>query len=411
MRNVIISYSFFISKVANILSNITPSLPTPPPLYHTTQASLSSFSPVSLQDLTTLVTSMKSSSSPLDILPTSMLKEVFSSVGPSLLSIINTSIASGSVPSYFKEAVVQPLLKKPNLDPSIHNHYRPISKLPFISKLLEKVVADQLTSHMSQHNISDKFQSGFRKHHSTESALLRVSNDIMMSSDCGECSVLVLLDLSAAFDTVSHSILLERLREWVGLSGTALDWFNSYLSERTFSVAVGPFKSDTAPLSCGVPQGSVLGPLLFAIYMLPLSLIINNFSGIKYHCYADDIQLHCSFKPDKLDILTTLHDCLSAINTWLGNNFLQLNAAKTEVLIVAADKTVKKVASFMGPLKDNIHPHLRNLGVIFDQSMHLENHVKSLTRTCFFHLRNIAKLWSIISHSELELSVHAFYIL
>ena len=96
------------------------------------------------------------------------------------------------------------------------------------------------------------------------------------------------------------------------------------------------------------------------------------------------------------------------VDSWLGSNFMQLNKNKTEVMIVAAEKTATKVASFMGSLKENIRPHLRNLGVIFDQSMHLDNHVKSLTRTCFFHLRNIAKLRSIISHSELELSVHAF---
>ena len=399
---------FFVSRVANILLNIAPSLSLPPPLHHTTQASLSNFSLISMADLTGIVSSMKSSSSPLDVLPTFMLKDAISSVGPSLVSIINTSLVSGSVPAYFKEAVVQPLLKKPNLDPSVHNNYRPISKLPFISKLLEKVVANQLTSHMTKHNICDKFQSGFRKHHSTESALLRVSNDIMMSSDSGECSVLVLLDLSAAFDTISHTILLERLREWVGISGSVLDWFASYLSERRFSVTVGPFKSDTAPLTSGVPQGSVLGPLLFAIYMLPLGPIINNFTGIKYHFYADDIQLHCSLKSDNPGILNTLQECLLSIDSWLGNNFLQLNSNKTEVLIVAADQTASKVASFMGSLQANIRPHIRNLGVIFDQSMHLDNHVKSLTRTCFYHLRNIAKLRSIISHSELELSIHAF---
>ena len=190
-----------------------------------------------------------------------------------LLHIINFSIVSGSVPSSFKQAVVQPILKKPNLDPSLPNNYRPISKLPFVSKVLEKVVANQLNTFLNDNKIHDKFQSGFRKHHSTESALLRVSNDIMMASDAGDCVVLVLLDLSAAFDTVDHAIMLDRLREWVGISGSALQWFASYLSGRSFSVAVGPFSSHSTPLSCGLPQGSVLAPLLFALYMLPLGII------------------------------------------------------------------------------------------------------------------------------------------
>ena len=114
----------------------------------------------------------------------------------------------------------------------------------------------------------------------------------MMSSDVGECSVLVLLDLSAAIDTVGHSFLIERLRQWVGISGSALDWFLSYLSDRNLSL--GPYMSETVALSCGVPQGSVFGSKLFVLYMLPLSHFISKFKGISYHWYADDIQL-CLF--------------------------------------------------------------------------------------------------------------------
>ena len=398
---------FFVGKVADVRASITPS-PTPLPTSPARQATLSSLSGISLHDLTVLVSSMKSSSSPLDILPTSMLKEVISSIGPCLVSIINCSLESGSVPSFFKQAVVQPLLKKPNLDPSLPKNYRPISKLPFLSKVLEKVVANQLSTFLENNDILDKFQSGFRKNHSTETALLRVSNDILMSADSGKCAVLVLLDLSAAFDTVDHCILLDRLSEWVGVSGSALDWFASYLRERSFTVAVGPFKSDAAALPCGVPQGSVLAPLLFALYMLPLGHVISKFKGVSYHCYADDIQLYLSFEPDDLLKLNTLHACLLAIEDWMASNFLQLNAAKTEVLIIASDKVAEKVANHMGSLKGNLRSDIRNLGVNFDQTMHLDNHVKSLTHSCFFHLRNIAKLRSIVSHVELEMSVHAF---
>lgn len=190
-----------------------------------------------------------------------MFKEIIRSIGPCLASIINSSLESGRVPSYFKQAVVQPLVKKPNLDPSLLSNFRPISKLPFISKLFEKVVAHQLTVAL---NILDKFESGFRQRHSTETARLRVSNDIMMSSDADKCSILVLLDLSAAFDTVDHCILLDRLGEWVGISGRPLDWFSSYLSDRSFSVTVGPYMTECVALSCGVSQGSVLGPILFS---------------------------------------------------------------------------------------------------------------------------------------------------
>ena len=142
---------FFVGKVADVRASITPSL-TPLPTSPVRQATLNSLSGISLHDLTDLVSSMKSSTSPLDAIPTVMLKEVISSVGPCLVSIINRSLESGSVPSVFKQAVVQPLLKKPNLDPSLPKNYRPISKLPFISKILEKVVANQLFTFLEKND-------------------------------------------------------------------------------------------------------------------------------------------------------------------------------------------------------------------------------------------------------------------
>ena len=150
-------------------------------------------------------------------------------------------------------------------------------------------------------------------------------------------------------------------------------------------MSLGPYMSETASLSCGVPQGSVLGPILFALYMLPLGQVISKFSDVSYHCYADDIQLYVSFKPDNPDKLSVLHNCLTAIKDWMSNNYLQLNTDKTEVLIIASDSIAPKVAKSIGSLSSAVRSNLRNLGVIFDQAMHFDQHVKSLTRTCFFH--------------------------
>ena len=185
---------------------------------------------------------------------------------------MNCSLSSSQVPAQYKQAVLDILSKK------IPDHSLPqitglSLKLPFLSRILEKVVAKQLTTAIAEHNIPDKVQSGFRRLHSTETALLRVSNDILMKGDAGECSVLVLLDLSAVFDTVDHCVLVERLEQWVGVSGSALQWFSSYLSDGSFSVSVGSLTSSSDPLFCGVPRGSVLVTILFALYMLLLGQI------------------------------------------------------------------------------------------------------------------------------------------
>ena len=169
-----------------------------------------------------------------------------------------------------KEASSSPLVKQPSFSHEEFPNFRPISNLAFISKCTEKVVASRLNEHVNEHNLSEVFQSAYKKGHSTESALVRVHNDILRATDNGGCVTLLLLDLSAAFDTVDHAILLSRLRDRFGVSGTALAWFQSYLSDRSQFVSIDGKRSSRRGLSCGVPQGFVLGPLLYLLYTSPL---------------------------------------------------------------------------------------------------------------------------------------------
>ena len=220
---------------------------------------------MSLSTLTKIVTQLKPSSCPTDIVPPRLFKEVWDTIGLNVQKVINSSLASGVVPAYFKEAGVEPLLKKPNLDTSVLSNYRPISKLPFISKILEKTVLVQLQSFLEVHGILEIFQSGSKALHSTESALLKVFNDLLLTTDSGDFAILMLLDFTAAFDTVDHTILISRLEHCVGIRDAASEWFRSYLSERCFSVRLGDSASSSAPLSCRVPQGSILGPTRFSL--------------------------------------------------------------------------------------------------------------------------------------------------
>ena len=234
-----------------------------------------------------------------------------------------------SLPS---QVLVQPLLKKPSLSTDDLNNFRPISNLNFISKILEKVVAIQ--AHLSSNSLSSSFQSAYRIFHSTETTLLKIHNDLILAMDRGVVTSLILLDLSAAFDTVDHSILLTRLQNWFGLDGLLLNWFTSYLSSRSQAVSINDSISAFSTLSCGVPQGSVLGPLLFTLYTTPLGSVISK-NSLKYHLYADDTQLYISFTPINSALcLETLTTPFTDILSWMNLNKLLLNPSKTEFLLI-----------------------------------------------------------------------------
>ncbi len=307
---------------------------------------MSVFKTIDSKILEEIVQHLKSSTCYLDTLPTSFFKSVLNCLEADLLEVVNTSLLSGTFPNSLKTAVVKPLLKKRNLDNTVLSNYRPISNLPFIGKIIEKVVFNQLNNYLNSNGYLDHFQSGFRMHHSTETALIKIINDIRFNSDSGKISVLVLLDLSAAFDTVDHNILLERLENWVGLSGMALKWFRSYLEGRGYYVSIGEHKSKWTSMTCGVPQGSILAPLLFSLYMLPLSQIMRK-NQIAYHIYADDTQIYLALSPNDYSPIDSLCQCIGEINSWMCQNFLQLNKEKTEVIAFGNKDEVLKVNAYL----------------------------------------------------------------
>uniref|UniRef100_A0A672RP97 Reverse transcriptase domain-containing protein n=1 Tax=Sinocyclocheilus grahami TaxID=75366 RepID=A0A672RP97_SINGR len=302
--------SFFSEKINNIRKAISTS-PSYAEVRHIRpqyqkEDTMSAFEEIDSKILEEIVQHLKSSTCYLDTLPTYFFKRVLNCLEADLLEVVNASLLSGTFPN---SKVVKPLLKKNNLDNTILSNYRPISNLPFIGKIIEKVVFNQLNKYLNSNGYLDNFQSGFRPHHSTETALIKIINDIRLNSESGKISVLVLLDLSAAFDTVDHNILLERLENLVGLSGMVIKWFRSYLEGRGYYVSIGEHKSKWTSMTCGVPQGSILAPLLFSLYMLPLSQIMRK-NQIAYHSYADDTQIYLALSPNDYSPIDSLCQCI-----------------------------------------------------------------------------------------------------
>ena len=252
----------------------------------------------------------------LDPIPTWLIKESRSELLPVMTNIINSSLRSSQVPKSMKSAIVTPLLKKSTLDPDILKNYRPVSNLSYISKLLERVVAGRLTDYMTENNLHEHLQSAYKPGHSTETALVKVQNDILTSIDQHGVVILVMLDLSAAFNTIDHDILFSRMENTLGITGQALAWFKSYLSGRTLRIKIDKSFSELQDILWSVPQGSVLGPLLFLIYLLPLGKLIRK-HGLELHIYADDTQLYLAIKPitqQAVDIgVARLEGCLTDI--------------------------------------------------------------------------------------------------
>ena len=306
------------------------------------------------------------------------------------------SITSGSFPDSFKHSIVTPLLKKPTLDKEQLSNYRPVANLSFLSKLTERIVKARLDSHFASNSLYNKFQSAYTKFHSTESTLLSLHDYLIRAMSRQQLTCLCLLDLSAAFDTIDHSILLHRLRTWFGIHGTPLQWFQSYLSSRSFSVLIDGTKSSFFPMSFGVPQGSVLGPLLFTIYTTPLSSLLSA-SPTQHHLYADDTQLYLTFSPSSFSsTIETLQNTIQAVANWMSANLLSLNPSKSEFMVVGLPKQLSKLAQPSLSMPDNIIllpvQSAHNLGFVLDCNLTLAHQISSLTKSCFYHIRDLRRI-------------------
>ena len=406
---------FFSGKIQVIRDNLEKLSPEKTPLLEISKyrTVFTTFELVTEDDVKKLVLKAPKKHCTLDPLPTWLMRECLEELLPILTRIVNLSLQHGYMPDTLKHAIINPLLKKLGLE-LLKANFRPVSNLAFLAKLIERAASSQIIDHMTTNDLTEIFQSAYCMYHSTETALVRVQNDILWELDNQNIVLLILLDLSAAFDTIDHAILLNRLSVRFGIKGTALQWFTSYLSNRTQSVKIERKYSSPQPLKFGIPQGSVMGPILFTMYTSPLGDIIAR-HGVKYHLYADDTQLYLSFSPideiEQTEKLQRMEKCIQDIRSWMTDNRLQLNDNKTEFIIIGTSQQLKKVtfnSIQVGDSKIIAVDEARNLGVIFDKEMGLKTHIRHIRKKGFFHVKNISSIRRYLDKNSTKTAVHAF---
>ena len=403
--------NFFTDKIEGIRVQ-TSNVPAPEEQC-TAKNFLGSWKAVTPADVYKLIGSAPNKSCQLDPVPTWIVKELRSSLSPFIALLFNKSLSTGCFPSAYKHAIVTPLLKKENLDANQLKNYRPVSNLSLLSKLLERVVKDQLQAFLDDHGMMPRHQSAYRHYHSTETLMVKVLDDLLRATDDGQVSALCLLDMTAAFDTVDHDILLRRLERCFGVQSTALNWLRSYLSDRTYCVVFAGEKSSVTHIVCSVPQGSVLGPLLFILYTADLAYLAQN-HGVTLDAFADDTQLHihCEVR-DVAAATESLKQCIQDVGEWLSANRLKLNAEKTELLWTGSRHAIKHLpcgGPFLALGVDNIVPNesASCLGVAITRDLSFEKQVSNTCRKCFFQLRQLRRVRRSLDKSSAATLIHAF---
>jgi hypothetical protein len=327
---------------------------------------------------------------------------------PVLLHLFNFSLHSGKFPDSWKTAMVRPLPKVTS--PKVPSDYRPISILPALSKILERLVHKQVTEYISKHNLCDCFQSGFKKGHSTGTALLKVLDDTRLAMDTKKVTILTLLDFSKAFDSVNFEIVLKTLSS-LNFSDSSLSWFRSYLYERKQMVCFNNDNSSLLQLENGVPQGSVLGPLLFSLYINSLPKVL---AFSKYHLFADDFQIYShSSVSDLPNTILNMNKDLQSISYWTKQNHLRINSSKTQTIIIGYPRLLTQIhLSDLPKLSIDGSPisfvkKIKYLGVTLNERLTWTDQVITTCGRVFGALHSLKRLRVFLPTNIRKLLIHS----
>ena len=398
---------YFKEKIEKIRKKFTCSQTSQPSLSNPNLLKMSTFEPATLDEIVGIAKSYGIKCSPEDPVPASLLTSCVDTFAPYWLEIVNLSLELGDMEG-LKSAVLLPLIKELNssVDTDNFKNYRPVSNLSFVSKLIERVVQTRLEQHMIRNELISNKNYAYIKNHSTEHLLLKVVNDLYLAFDENRPSVVVLLDLSAAFDTVDHDKLLHILEYDIGIVGVSLKWFESFLKGRNQKVKIGEEFSEILELLYGVAQGSVLGPQLFKIYIRSLYKYIEA-TKFEIEGFADDHQLIKQFlislqvKALGVDI----QNLLNHIGSWMNEYFLCLNASKTKILVIAPPSIQPEIVIrgvFINNVCIRFVDSAKNLGVILDNVLSFKTQVHKVITSCYRTIKDISSIKGFLSENHLK---------
>ena len=271
----------------------------------------------------------------------------------------------------------------------------------------------RVNKHLDVHNLCEPCQSAYRAGHSTETALVKVYNNMLCMVDDRQYILLVLLDLSTAFDTIDHDAMIHRLKNLFGINGDALTWMQSYFSGRTQRVVIGNSASTPFALSTGIPQGSVAGPGTFPAYTQPIGTVARH-HGVNMHLYADDTQLYMGCRlQEHQSTHKQLEACIADVRRWMAENMLKLNDDKTEYIVIGSRYMLHQIPSTLLSIRvgDKIidsTPAAKNIGVVVDSVLSMEQQVTSVCRACYVGLRDIARIRPYLTDEATKKTYYSF---
>ena len=370
---------------------------------------LFAFQPITTGDVHKIIKSLPSNKAPgCDKVNAKILKDSSPVIAPIITSLIYNSFTLSTFPLPWKKAEIVPILKSGDSEEPANT--RPISLLFILSKVCERAAHSQFTNFLDSNNVIHHLQSGNRKLHSTESALLHFTDELLNNMDQKKISVVVLLDMSKAFDSIRHDLMLRKLRK-SGVFESACAWFESYLSQRQQVVKFQNTVSDPLPLTVGVPRGSIMGPVLFTLY-------VNDLFRVPKHCeplgYVDDTKLFLGFPASELDdVISAVNEDLKEISIWCCRNSLLINPDKTKLLYVGVPQLMRTLPTPLPSatmLGTQIKPVTvaKDLGVYIDCHLNFNEHITKTASDCMFKLTRVNRIKHLLDKKTLIYLINAF---